>query len=282
MSILLALITATGFGVGDFFAGLAARRLDVRVSTLLVQALVTLAALIAVATSPGEGLTGTVALHGALAGIANGIAVTLLYHGLSVGRMSIVATLTGLIGAILPIVFGLVRGDPLSALSALGILLALPAIALVSWQPGHGGLDRASGAVWGFLAGIGGGIYYIALDGAGSDSGAWPIAVTQVVSILVLIPLALRAVSVHRPKLERFSLAPVLYGGVGVGLATIALQAAFNSGGDLAIVVVVISLYPGVTAVLARVLLAEHWVITQRIGLASALGAVVLVSAGSS
>lgn len=282
MSVLFALVTALGFGAGDFCAGLAARRLDVRISTLMVQLLVTVAALVAVSLSAGVGLTGHVLLCGALAGVANAVAVTLLYHGLAVGRMSIVATLTGLVGVVLPILVGLVRGDPLSALSAIGIVLAIPAIAFVSWQPTAGGVGKGSGAIWGFLAGVGAGIYYIALDGAGQDSGAWPIAITQVVSVLLLIPLALQSLRAQRPRLDRSSLAPVIYAGLGVGIATIALQAAFNSGGELAIVVVVLSLYPGVTAVLARFLLAEHWVVTQRIGLLAALAAVVLVSAGSS
>ncbi|MBS1842775.1 MAG: DMT family transporter [Actinobacteria bacterium] len=281
MSILFALVTALGFGAGDFSAGLAARRLDVRVSTLMVQALVTLAAIVAVLLSSGDGLTGHVMVWGAAAGVANGFAVTLLYYGLAVGRMSIVATLTGLIGAVLPILVGVVRGDPLSALSAAGIVLAIPAIALVSWHPASGGAAKSSGAIWGSLAGIGGGIYYIALDQAGHASGAWPIAVTQVVSVLVLIPLALRSLLAERPTLGRSSLAPVLFAGLGVGIATIALQAAFNSGGQLAIVVVVFSLYPGVTALFARFILAEHWIITQRIGLLAALTAVVLVSIGS-
>src|SRR5262249_7613445 len=153
-----------------------------RVVSACTQSLGLLAALIAVLAFSGEGLTGRVLLWGAIAGIGNGVGAMLLYHGLSVGRMTVVATLSGLVGAGFPVVVTVLQGDSLSALSAIGIVVAIPAIALVSWQPAADE-DSAGGggALWGILAGLAFALFYIGFDRAGDDSGAWPLAVNQAV-----------------------------------------------------------------------------------------------------
>jgi drug/metabolite transporter (DMT)-like permease len=281
--ILLALLAALGFGTGDFLAGLASRRIDFRVVSTIAQSLGLLAAVVAVLVfAGGNGLTGHVLLWGAIAGVGNGVGAMFLYHGLSIGRMSIVATLAGLMGSVVPVVFGVIQGDTLSAISAIGIVFAIPAIALVSWQPAaEEGTSEGSGAIGGFLAGLCFALFFIALDQAGNDSGAWPVAVNQAMAVLIAGSLALPVVLAQGIRLPRPDLGLVLGAGVALGLATIFLQTAFESG-ELAIVVVLTSLYPGVTILLARFSLAEHWIKTQKIGLAAALAAVVLVSAGSS
>lgn len=281
MSILLALLAALGLGTADFFAGLASRRIDFRVVSACTQSLGLLAALIAVLVSSGDGLTGRVLLWGAIAGIGNGVGAMLLYHGLSVGRMTIVATLSGLVGAVFPVIVSLLQGDSLSALSAIGIVVAIPAIVLVSWQPaGEEDSAAGGGALWGILAGLAFALFYIAFDRAGDDSGAWPVAVNQAVAVAIAGSLALPVILADGPSLPPAGRRLVLGAGLGLGFGAIALQAAFSSG-ELAIVVVLTSLYPGVTTLLARFALAEHWIRTQKLGLVAALAAVVMVSAGA-
>jgi uncharacterized membrane protein len=280
MSILFALLAALGYGTGDFFAGLASRRLDFRAVAMTSQSLGFLAALVAVLLFPGDGLTGRTLFWGAIAGVGNGVGAMLLYHGLSIGRMSIVATLSGVMSSVVPLCVGLLQGDSLSAVSATGVAFAVPAIALVSWQPSAAGKAASSGALWGFLAGIGFAVFFIALDQAGTNSGAWPIAVNQAVAVLIAAPFAARVLLARELRLARPDIAVTLSAGVALGLATIALLAAFDTG-KLAIVVVLTSLYPGVTTLLARFALAERWVRTQKIGLVTAFAAVILISAGS-
>lgn len=280
MSILLALLAALGLGTADFFAGLASRRIDFRLVSAIAQSLGLLAAAIAVLFASGDGLTGRVLLWGSIAGIGTGIATMLLYHGLSLGRMAVVATLSGLIGAVIPVLVGLARGDSLSALSAVGIAVAVPAIALVSWQPAGEEEAGGSGAIWGILAGLGFALFYVAFDRAGDDSGAWPVAVNQAVAVAVAGSLALPVVLGAGLGLPRRGLRLALCAGLGLAFGIVALQAAFSSGA-LAIVVVLTSLYPGVTILLARFGLDEQWVRTQKIGLVAALVAVVMVSAGA-
>jgi drug/metabolite transporter (DMT)-like permease len=281
MSILLALLAALGLGTADFFAGLASRRVDFRLVSAIAQSLGLLAAAIAVLFASGDGLTGRALLWGSIAGVGTGIGTMLLYRGLSIGRMAVVATLSGLIGAVIPVLVGLARGDSLSALSAAGIVIAVPAIALVSWQPASEEEDGGSGAIWGILAGLGFALFYVALDRAGDDTGAWPLAVNQAVAVAVAGSLALPALHAGGIGLPRPGRRLALAAGLGLATGLVALQAAFSSG-ELAIVVVLTSLYPGVTILLARFGLDERWVRTQKIGLFAALAAVIMVSAGAS
>lgn len=280
MSIVLALLSALGLGTGDFFAGLASRRVDVRVVSAFSQSVGLLAAVLAVLFFSGDGLTGRVLLWGGIAGIGNGVGAILLYHGLAIGRMSIVATLSGLIGAVIPVVVGLIRGDPLSALSAIGIIVAIPAIALVSWHPTADDGRAGNGAVWGILAGLAFALFYIAFDRTGDDSGGWPAVVNQLVAVVIAGSLAFPVLLTARPPVPRAGRTPMLCAGLGLGVGVVSLQGAFATG-ELTIVVVLSSLYPGVTTLLARFALAEHWTRTQKVGLVAALIAVVVVSVGS-
>jgi drug/metabolite transporter (DMT)-like permease len=104
--------------------------------------------------------------------------------------------------------------------------------------------------------------------------------VNQAVAVLIAAPFAARVLLARELRLARPDIAVTLSAGVALGLATIALLAAFDTG-ELAIVVVLTSLYPGVTTLLARFALAERWVRTQKIGLVTAFAAVILISAGS-
>jgi uncharacterized membrane protein len=279
MATLLALLSAATFGTSDFLAGLSARRLPVATVTGIAAALGVLTAAVAVLLYSGEGIRGEALLWGAASGVGNVLGTLALYHGLAVGRMSVVATLSGLLAATVPALVGVLGGDGLSAPVAIGILVAIPAIALVSWQPDDGGARGPSGARWGVLAGLGFALLFIGLDRAGTDSGAWPLLSSEVTSVLLIAPWALRTlVAAGRPARRPAALAVVA--GVLAGLANLAFLAATGHG-ELAVVAVLTSLYPGFTVILARVFLAERWSRLQVVGLFAALVAVVLVSAGS-
>jgi uncharacterized membrane protein len=280
MATLLALLSAATFGTSDFLAGLSARRLPVATVTGIAAALGVVTAGLAVLLFSGDGIRSEAMLWGAVSGVGNVLGTLSLYHGLAVGRMSVVATLSGLLAATVPAVVGLVGGDGLSTLVAIGILVAIPAIALVSWEPDDGEASGPSGAQWGVLAGLGFSLLFIGLDRAGTGSGAWPLLSSEVVSVLLVAPWAVASlVAAGRPAARPAGLAVVA--GVLAGLANLAFLAATGHG-ELAVVAVLTSLYPGFTVVLARVFLAERWSRLQVVGLFAALVAVVLVSAGSS
>jgi drug/metabolite transporter (DMT)-like permease len=278
MSILFGLVAAVAYGSGDFLAGLAGKRAPSALVAGVVAAIGLLAALVAVLLFPGDGPTAKALLWGAAAGVGSAGGTLALYHGLASGQISVVATLSGLLAAVLPVLVGLARGDGLSAISAIGIVIAIPAIAFVSWTPGSGGDEAASGAIWGILAGVGFALLFAGLDQAGTESGAWPLVSGQGVALLIIAPVAL--VALRGADLSAPAPAQMATAGVVSGLANLSFFAATDQGA-LAIVAVLTSLYPGVTVVLARVVLGERWSRLQATGLAAALAAAVLVSAGS-
>jgi drug/metabolite transporter (DMT)-like permease len=189
------------------------------------------------------------------------------------------------------VVVGLATGDTLTALAAVGIIAAIPAIGLVSWS-GDSVSSAGSGAVWGILAGLGFGLLFVGYDRAGSAAGAWPLVVAEgVATLLTAGPalLALRQVrrigasfadARHGTALDRRSLGLLLAAGLLAGAANLSFIIA-NHHGELAIVAVLTALYPGFTVILARVVLGERWSPAQKIGLVTALFATLLVSLGS-
>jgi drug/metabolite transporter (DMT)-like permease len=276
--VLLALFAAVSFGSGDFLAGLAGRRVSPALVTGIVQALGLLASAVAVALFPGVGPKGAALLWGAAAGVGSAGGTLALYHGLANGRMGVVATLSGLLTAVIPVLVGLALDEGLSPLSAAGIVIAVPAIGLVSWSPGARSGQGPSGAIWGVLAGIGFALLFVALDRAGTRSGAWPLVAGQVVALALVAPLAIPAL--RGAELAAPAPAQILGAGLVSGLANLAFLAATREG-TLAVVAILTALYPGVTVILARLVLGERWSRLQDLGLAAAFVAAVLVGAGS-
>ena len=277
MAVLLALLAAVTWGTGDFTAGLAARRYASGAVTIASQMCGLIAAALAVMFFSGVGPEPGPLLWGALSGVGSAVGTYALYHGLSVGRMSVVATLSAILTAVIPVLVGLALGNHLTAAAAVGIVIAVPAIGLVSWQPEHRrGEGDTVGALYGGLAGLGFALLLIALDKAGTRSGAWPLVPGQGVSVLLLVPVAIRSVR-GRGRPGRRAVQLALSAGVLTGMANL-LYLAATGHGQLAVIAVLAALYPAVTVILARAFLAEHWTRPQAIGLVSAALAIGLVS----
>jgi drug/metabolite transporter (DMT)-like permease len=225
----------------------------------------------------GSGPSAAALEWGALAGLGGGAGVVFLYEGFAVGRISSVATTSAVLTAVLPVLVGLALGNHLGAGAAIGIVIAIPAIALVSWQPAASeGEGRGSGTLYGVLSGAGFALLFIALDRAGTRAGAWPLLSCEVSALIPIAPfafLALRSAGLPSPKVTALSVAAGLLGGGG----SILFLAATKSG-ELAVVAVLAALYPVLTVILARVVLSERWTRMQAVGLATAVVAVVLVT----
>jgi drug/metabolite transporter (DMT)-like permease len=288
VSVLLGLLAAATYGSSDFLAGLASRRLPPIVVTVAAQAVCLVVGVIAVVFYPGDGFSGRILLWGMASGLGAAGGTFALYRGLGGGEMSVVATLSGLLTAVIPVIVGLATGDSLSATAAIGIVAAIPAIGLVSWQSGeHSGAGR-SDALWGILAGLGFGLLFVGYDRAGSDAGGWPLVVAEGTATLVTLGPALFAVRRMRWPGEGAGDRPadgrtvglLVAAGLLAGIANLSFVVATHQG-ELAVVAVLTALYPGFTVILARVVLGERWSAAQKLGLATALVATFLVSLGS-
>jgi uncharacterized membrane protein len=279
VSIVFALLSAAAYGTSDFCAGLASRRVSSELVTFAAQALGVLTAAVAILLFPGNGPAGSALAWGAVSGIGSALGVLSLYHGLAVARMTVVVTLCAVLTTVIPVIVGVALGNQLGIVAIIGIVIAVPAIALVSWQPGA--------TLYGVLAGLGFALLFIALDQAGTHAGAWPLLPGQLISLLIITPFAYRALSPARRassttesgRPSRTTMILTLAAGVLSGAANLLFLAA-TSGGQLAVVAVLTSLYPAATVVLARVVLAERWTRSQVVGLLTALTAVILVSTG--
>ncbi len=274
----LGLLSASAYGSGDFFAGMASRRYPAVLVTTAAQVFGCLAAIAALFLFASHAPHTRELAWGALSGVGSTVGTFSLYRGLAVGRMSVVATVSAVLTAVIPVLTGLALGNQLSLHAAVGIGIAVPAIAFVSWtrDPTEAASPADTGARYGVVAGLGFALLFIALDRAGTRAGAWPLVPGQAVSILLLAPFALRVRrTAGRPTRDATLL--IVSGGILSAIGNLLFLAATGHGA-LAIVAVLTALYPAVTVVLARVILGERWTATQAVGLVSAAAAIVLVS----
>lgn len=277
MAIVLGLLAALTYGGSDFAAGLASRRVSPVAVTLAVEIVTLLTAGVALVIYAPRAPSDHALVWGALSGFGTALGTLSLYRGLAVARMSVVATLAAVLNAVVPVIVGLALGNHLSIEAVIGIVIALPAIALVSWHPQEQRDSAArAGVIYGLLAGIGFSVLFIGLDRAGTRSGDWPIIPSQLVALTTVVLVAGRGVKGSASP-SRATVLLTLGAGLTSGLANLCFLAATGRG-ELAIVSVVTSLYPATTVILARTFLAERWRGVQKLGLVLSLVAVVLVS----
>jgi uncharacterized membrane protein len=278
--VLLCVLSAGAYGTSDFAAGLASRRLAPAAVTIGVELVTLITVAAALLVSHGNGPSATALGWGAISGFGTALGTLSLYHGLSVARMSVVATLSAVLTAVIPVIVGVALGEHLTVWSALGIAIAVPAIGLISRQADGDAGDRASaraGLLYGSLAGVGFALLLIALDRAGTHAGAWPLVPDQVVALILITPFAWRAITAGASP-QRSDRWLIVGAGALSGIANLLFLAATGRG-QLAIIAVLTSLYPAATVVLARAVLSERWTRIQATGLLTSFAAIVLVSA---
>ena len=282
MAILLGILVAASFGSGDFLGGRASRRAPTLTVLLTAQATAVLGAII-VCVFVG----GRVGLHdlvfGALAGSISIVGIGLLYQGLSVGRMGVVAPLTALVSAVIPVAWGVAQGERPSGVVVIGVVLAVLAGALISRQSDEpqAGMPNASGIPWSLGSGVCLGTSLVLYLQTSTDSGLWPVLAART-SAFVLVAIALCVVAGRRVPLK-FPTGPDRVLALGAGAldvtATSLLLLAVRQG--LVIVVSpLVALAPAGTVILARFVLGERLHFMQRVGLVFALAGLVLIVVG--
>jgi drug/metabolite transporter (DMT)-like permease len=217
---------------------------------------------------------------GAAGGVAGGVGVMLFYRALATGVMSVVAPVTAVTGAVVPVVAGLLLGERPGALALVGVGLAIAAVALLAREaPGQRELPsagRAHAFVLAFGAGLGFGAFFVLLDRTGDDAGLWPLVASRSVTFVIAVGLALLTSRAVVPRAGD-ALPPTL----GTGVLDMSANVLFllaNREGLLALVAVITSLYPASTIALAQIFLGERLARHQLIGLALAAVAVVLIA----
>jgi uncharacterized membrane protein len=271
----LGLASAVSFGMCDFVAGLAARRLSFWWVTLLSLVSSVAVAWVVVGVQQ-ESLALRSVVWGTAAGVGAAAGATALYRGYGRGQMAVAGPLSSIGAAALPAVVGAALGERLPALGLVGVILALPGIWLMSSTASTGASVRA-GTGDGLLAGCGFALEFVGLERAGNASGLWPVALSQSVA-LVLVALLM---TVRRPAWRADLGAATLATGAGLlSLLATGLYFLAAHAGLLTVAAVLASLYPGVTVLLAAVFLHERPDSRQITGLLLGAVAVTLIVVG--
>jgi drug/metabolite transporter (DMT)-like permease len=280
IAVVLALGAAVVWGTGDFFGGLATRRTGPLAVTTLAHAVGLCLVLAALPLFPPEVWSLADLQWGALAGVFGGVGLVFLYWGLGVGPMSVVAPVTALTAAALPVVAGLGMGERPAPIALLGIAAALTAIALVTWPRGTSVEERAvrPGVIGlALTAGVGFGVFFIVLDQTSADAGLWPLVGARLGSLALLGGVVVAGRVSIRPAPGSIGL--ILWAGVLDMLANVLYLLAVRQG-LLAVVSVLAALYPVSTVILAQMHLSERLQRAQLAGLGTAVLAAAFIAAG--
>jgi drug/metabolite transporter (DMT)-like permease len=295
--LLFGLASALSWGTGDFAGGLASRRASIIAALLGSQGFgllfATLIFLVAREPAPVLGALG----WAALAGLSGAVGLGSFYRAMRAGPMGIAAPVVAVVGAGIPALVGVVRGDVLDTPQLVGIGLALVAVAVVSIHaetpsrdgeppPTDGakqnpersrGRARATAVAPMLVAGLGFAGFFLLIDQA-AQAGAgiwWSVLAARVAALVAIVAVVLLFRLAARPARSD---APVL---AVAGIGDVGGNAFFvlaNAEGPLSVAAVVSSLYPVVTVLLARVLLGERLTKIQLVGVGLALAGIVLIS----
>lgn len=280
-AIALALSCSVFWGLADFLGGLKSRTFPVAV-VLGAMYLSSLTVMAIFSGVRGVGPPETSAVAASLgAGLVGILGLTAFYRALAIGTMSIVAPIAAT-GVALPVLVGIATGDRPGVLRSIGLAAAVVGIVLASREDDGGPVDaeqQRQSAVLAVLAGLGFGSYFV-LANIGSDGDiAWALLLSRVAAAPFVVGFALVALrrGGRRPRgWEIWTL-------MGIGMLDLVANLAFNYAttiGELSTVAVGSSLYPVMTVFMAAFVLGERIRGIQRIGVAVALVAVIMISAG--
>ncbi len=281
MVIVFALAAAVLYGSADFLGGAASRRL--RASSVLtvsapVGAVVLLAAALLASGRPQ--LAGVP--WAAAAGACGGVGLIVFYAGLAAGPMRLVAPVSALVSTALPVGVAIASGERPGLAVYLGGLICVLATVLVSME-GRRGPDTAHppaarGLAYGIVAGIMFGLFFVFLRIAATSGVLWPSALSRATGAVILLGVAVWA---GAPPAWRGASPRVLAAVIGCGLLDAIANVCYvlaTRVGLFGIAVVLTSLYPGVTVLLARLVLAERIRPVQLAGLLLAIAGIAVVS----
>lgn len=272
----LSLLAAATWGGSDFAGGWGARRS----STVLVTAagqVVSLAVLLCICLVFRLSVPGTRYLvYAAIGGFEGAIALAVFYRALALGAMGLTAALTGLLTALIPVVFDLFSSGLPSALTSLGLAVGLAAIWLISQsQSSNGSGTPARALLLGACAGAGFGAQLILFKMAAAGGVLWALTSGRIAgSAAILLIVAIRPPK--RPW-SGFWFAGILSGSLDTIGNLFYMQA--SQMGRLDVAAVICSMYPAGTILLAGIILRERPSTRQVAGMGLALAAVALLSA---
>jgi drug/metabolite transporter (DMT)-like permease len=292
-TVLLALGSSLSYGVSDFLGAVGTRKLRVLPGTTIIYLFALATLLVALPIAGGAWSIDTI-VWGTVAGVAAIGGFLTFYAALAAGPINLAAPLIAVLSSLVPVVAAIALGEQLEMLAWVAIVLALAGAGLISvTRRGAAASIPRKTLVLAVIAGILLGLSIIALDRAPQTSGVTSAVIEILVGVIVLgvlvalvrlSPRTRRALSIldenqddaALPSPWRARIACAVGGillGVGNALLLLALQS-----GSLAVVSVLIGLYPVATMVLARIVHGERLTRVQLGGVVLAIAATVLLA----
>jgi len=267
------------WGASDFLGGYGSRRANAFVLTAFSH-LCAFGLMLAIAFAQhGPFPDGASIVWAIAAGASGGFSLAIFYRALAMGQMGLTAPVAALLGAAIPTLVDIALEGAPSRWSILGFGLAIIALWLITRPEPSGENDESGhpkGVAAAALAGVGFAGFYLCVHQA-SGSPTWIAAITRIGSFAATL---LAVVAVGAPlrldgSARRFGSLAGFLDVTGSALFIYASQ-----HGRLDEAVVITSLYPAVTVLLARIVLKEHFSRWKFMGLLAALAAVPLIAAG--
>ena len=282
MAAFLAIISAALFGAGDFLGGLASRRTGI-FSVIAIAQLIGLFVILLVAPFMADQFLLGDFFRGSLAGILGLIGISLIFHALQRGPMTIVAPITSIASAVIPVIWGTAHGENLSAVHIVGISIGMTSIYLISQARDQTLKEKPTAALppWliteSLLSGLCFAGFYIVIDGTSISSEPWPLVGARLTTVCCLLLIGI--FSRMTLRVDSSVLPLIFWSGALDTVANLTFLMATNRG-MLSIVSVLTSLYPATTVILAKWILKEHLTRIQVLGLLGALTATALIASG--
>lgn len=282
MLALLALASSAVWGTADFAGGWFTQRIAAlrvvalsQLGGLLLTCLAMIVATVGGQVDAPHWPAGWV-VYGVLSGLTGAIGLCCLYAGLSAGTMGVVSPIAAL-GAVVPVTLGLLTGDRVGVVVAVGLGVALLGAALASGPELTGEVSRRP-VLLAMIAAVGFGLSLYFLDRGSADSVVGSLWAMRIGSAGFLLAVwALWPGGPPGGRAGRRDLFPLLAVGAG-DLSANALFAVSTAYGQVSVASVLGSLYPVMTLLLARFILHERMRSIQVFGVACAVLGVVLVS----
>jgi uncharacterized membrane protein len=292
--IAFALAAAVLFGSADFLGGVASRRARAA-SVLVISAPAGVLVIFGAAMLSGAPFQTAGVGWALAAGAAGGAGLIIFYGALAAGPMSVVAPVSALVSTVVPVGAALAMGERASAAVYAGAALCLVAIVLVSLEGMPGGSGgpgapvrpaataprhhvAARGLGYGAASGLAFGIFFLFIRNAGTSGVLWPVCMARVAGSLIILGAAVwLGTRPAGPRAGRWVLPAAVAAGVLDASANVCYVLAARAG-LFGMAVVITSLYPGITVLLARVVLGERMRAVQRVGLALAAAGVAMVT----
>jgi len=248
---------------------------------VLVSYPIALVLLAVVATAVGGEINQGAVFWGALCGISQAFGIWWFYAALGSGPISVVSPLTAILVAGIPVGAGLALGERPSAIAAVGVVLALVAVVLVSRET----TDKddtphkfTPAVAWMTVgSGIAFGLNFVLIHQAPVEAKLWPLVFARLSASVLVFVIAAVSANLRPPSgtpLRLAMLAALLDAGANIAML-LALQASY-----LSLAGVLMSLYPAATVLLAIVVLRERVTWWQTVGMVVALAAVAMIASG--